>query len=393
MELKRVMSEAHFLAGEDARGVLVVFEPETDLSYEHLLALEECGAAGFVSDYTLDRFEKPDVAPELVYDRKRFAGLVAVSVSPRVGVRLRTWAAKGDPAFRVRIGDDGSLEMLPPPAPVKRDKTNDPEIDGNMIRDALANVGVRKGDLLLVHSSLSACGHIAGGAQTVVEALIDAVGADGHLFFPTFQRSECFLSGEVSKRWDHRPADQSARASGTLKCMGAIPIAFMRLHPEAPRGAHISHSWAGWGKRAAEILSAQKWDEPAFSDNSCPYKVMELGGKVLHFGTSLGRTSFMHCLETHFHVPGASAPAFFQVRLPNGEIVWKPLEMAFYGTRETTRLDEHSRFFREAVAEGLQISEVKLGVGRLRLFDCRRYWEIGAKLIARDPSINIGKVH
>ena len=387
------MSEAHFLAGEDARGVLVVLEPETELSDEHLCALEECGAAGFVSDYTLERFEKPDAAPSLAFNRERFATLLAVSVPPRVGVRLRTWAAKGDPAFRVRIKKDGSLEMLPPPPPVKRDRTNDPEITGEMIRDALAEVGVRKGDSLLVHSSLSACGRIAGGAKTVIDALMATVGEDGHLFFPSFRRSECFLNGEVSKRWDHRPADDSVRGGASVKWVGEIPLAFLRLHPDAPRGVHISHPWTGWGRRAAEILSRQKCDEPAFSDNSCPYQVMEMGGKVLHFGTSLGRTSFMHCLETHFHVPGAGAPAFFQVRLPDGGMEWKPLDGAFCGSRETTVKDEHSRFFREAVAEGLEISEVKLGVGRLRLFDCRRYWEIGAKLIARDPSINIGKAH
>ena len=385
------MSEAHFLAGEDARGVLVVLEPETELSDEHLCAIEECGAAGFVSDYTLERFEKPEIAPELVYDRKRFANLIAISVSPRTGVRLRTWAAKGDPAFRVRIGDDGSLEMLPPPAPSKRDRTNDPEIDGAMICEALECVGVKKGDLLLVHSSLSACGHIEGGAKTVIDALIESVGPDGNLFFPSFRRSECFLNGEVSKRWDHRPADDSVRGGASAKWVGEIPLAFMRLYPDAPRGVHISHPWTGWGKRAAEVLSRQNCDEPAFSDNSCPYLVMEMGGKVLHFGTSLGRTSFMHCLETHFNVPGAAAPALFQVKRPDGEMEWKPIEGAFCGARETTLQDENSRFFREAVAEGLEISEVRLGVGRLRLFDCRQYWEIGAKLIARDPSINIGK--
>ena len=86
MKLMKVMSEARFLAGEDARGVLVVLEPETDLSDRHLGAILDCGAAGFVSDGSAEFFDKPDVAPELVYDRGRFPGLLAFSVPPRFGV-------------------------------------------------------------------------------------------------------------------------------------------------------------------------------------------------------------------------------------------------------------------------------------------------------------------
>ena len=387
MKLLRVLSEAQFLAGEDARGALVMLEPETELTDEHLEAMEECGAAGFVSDFTPARFEKPDEVPGLSYDRIRFAKLMAFAVTPRTGVRFRTFASKG--GFRVRVGDDGALTPVPPPVSVKRDRSKDPDIDKTAILAALAAVGVRKDDALLVHSSLSACGHIVGGAKTIIDALIETVGEDGNLFFPTFQRSECYLNGEISKRWDHRPSDPTARASATIKWVGTLPIEFMRLYPDAPRGTHISHSWTGWGKRAAEVLACQAWDEAPFSDNSAPYKVMEMGGKILHFGSPLGRTSFMHCLETHYDFPGYSAPGFFEVRLPDGTIAWKGLPGTFFGRRETTVLDGDSRLFRAMVAEGLRIGEVKLGAGSLRLMDCRNFWETGSKVMKRDPKINL----
>jgi len=389
MKLMKVMSEARFLAGEDARGVLVVLEPETALTDEHLDALADCGAAGFVSDGSPSFFEKPDVAPELVYDRARFGSLLAFAVSPRFGVRLRTWAAKNDPAFRVRVGEDGALELVVPSAPVKRDKSRDPDIVKDEIVTKLKELGVQTGDTLMVHSSLSACGHIVGGAKTIVEALVEVVGEGGNFFFPTFQRSECFLNGAIGTRWDHRPADASRRDSASVRWVGMLPLEFMRLYPDAPRGAQISHSWTGWGKRAAEMLSRQAWDDPPFNDESLPYQVYLAGGKILHFGSTIARTSFIHSIEDHFKLPGYSAPAFFEYRLPNGEIAWTGLKGCYCGSRIATTENEAAPLYQEAFKEGLKIDKVKLGVGTLMLIDCRNYWDALSKVFAREPSINL----
>ena len=389
MEQLKVLSEAQVLAGEDARGALVMLEPETELTDEHLSAIEDCGAAGFVSDFTPARFERPDEVPELAYDRAKYAKLRAFAVTPRTGVRFRTYASKG--GFRVRIGDDGSLAPVVPPPPAKRDKSKDPEIDKPAILAALAEVGVKKGDTLMVHSSLSACGHIVGGAKTIIEALIEAVGEDGNFFFPSFQRSEVYLNGAISTRWDHRPADVTRRDSESIRWVGTLPIEFMRLYPDAPRGAQISHSWTGWGKRAAEMLSHQAWNDPPFNDNSLPYRVYLAGGKILHFGSTIARTSFIHSLEDHLKLPGYSAPAFFAYRKPDGGIAWTGLTGCFCGSRIATVENEAAPLYQEAFKEGLVISKARLGVGTLMLMDCRNYWDALSAVFRRNPGINLGK--
>ena len=382
------MSEAQFLAGEDARGVLVMLEPETELSAEHLDALLARGVAGFVSDYTAERFEKPDEIPALDYDRARFASLLAIAVSPRQGVRLRTLAGTG--FLKVAVDGRQIVETVMPEPKARRDRSRDPEIGRTAILEALADVGVKKGDTLLVHSSLSACGHIVGGAKTIIEAIIEAIGPDGNFFVPTFQRSECYLNG-INKRWDHRPSDCRDRASEAVRWVGALPLEFMRLYPDAPRGLHISHSWAGWGPRAAEVLSHQAEDEPPFSDNSCPMVVKDMGGRILLFGSPVGHTSFVHCFETHFDLPGLG-PSYYDVRLADGTITWKFVPKGLPGPREFYSKDENARFFREAVARGLEIRRTTLGVGELKLIDCRQFWEIGSALVAEDPRIIIGDV-
>ena len=53
------------------------------------------------------------------------------------------------------------------------------------IKAALEALGVYKGQILMVHTSLSALGFVCGGAQVVIEALTEAVGTEGTLMMPT----------------------------------------------------------------------------------------------------------------------------------------------------------------------------------------------------------------
>ena len=382
----KAMSEAQFLAGEDARGVFVVLEPETPLGPKQLDALAARDALGFISDFTEERFEKPDVIPSLGGAPSGHK-LLAIAVSPRSGVRLRTLAGTG--FLRIRLNGESLAALMPAPIN-KRDRSNDPEIGRVAILAALAAVGVEKGDTLLVHSSLSACGRIVGGAKTIIEAIIESIGPEGNFFVPTFQRSECYLNG-INKRWDHRPSDLRDRASDAVRWVGTLPLEFMRLYPDAPRGVHISHSWAGWGPKAAEVLSRQAEDEPPFSDNSCPMLVKDMGGKILLFGSPIGHMSFVHCFETHFNLSGLG-PSYYDVRLADGTITWKFVPKGLPGPREFYSKDENARFFREAVARGLDIHRAPLGVGELKLIDCRPFWEIGSALVVEDPRIVIGDV-
>ena len=141
------------------------------------------------------------------------------------------------------------------------------------------------------------------------------------------------------------------------------------------------------------MLSLQRWDDPPFGERSLPMQVKKRGGKILHFGSTIARTSFIHCLEDHLKLPGYSAPGFYQVRKPDGEIAWVGLTGCYAGSRISTAENENAPLYREALKEGLQIGKVRLGVGTLMLMDCNNYWESLAKVFARDPAINLGKAY
>ena len=52
------------------------------------------------------------------------------------------------------------------------------------IVNALYSVGLAKDHTVMVHTALSKMGYICGGAQTVIEALIEVVGEDGTIMMP-----------------------------------------------------------------------------------------------------------------------------------------------------------------------------------------------------------------
>ena len=49
----------------------------------------------------------------------------------------------------------------------------------------LREVSLEKGDVVMVHTSLKRIGYVCGGAQTVIEALMEVVGKDGTIMMPT----------------------------------------------------------------------------------------------------------------------------------------------------------------------------------------------------------------
>ena len=68
------------------------------------------------------------------------------------------------------------------------------------ILSALEKVGVRPGQVIMVHTSLGSIGYVCGGAQTMIEALIEAVGKDGTIMMPT--QSWKNLDPETGVHWD-----------------------------------------------------------------------------------------------------------------------------------------------------------------------------------------------
>ena len=63
-------------------------------------------------------------------------------------------------------------------------QTKEPITINSLYQD-LVKLGVNRGDILLVHSSLSSLGWVCGGAQSVITAIMDVLGNEGTLIMPS----------------------------------------------------------------------------------------------------------------------------------------------------------------------------------------------------------------
>ena len=127
------------------------------------------------------------------------------------------------------------------------------------ISAALKEVGVYAGQSLMVHTSLRKIGYVCGGAQTVIEAQIEAVGEFGTIMMPTQSWKnldpEDGVHDEVAvEDWqiirDNWPAyDKQLTPTNT---MGAVAEMF-RSWPGTIRSDHPARSVSAWGRHAAYL--------------------------------------------------------------------------------------------------------------------------------------------
>lgn len=158
------------------------------------------------------------------------------------------------------------------------------------IADGLRSLGVRKGDVLMVHSSLRSMGNVQGGAEAVVGAFRDVIGEEGTLVVPTLT-----FAGDMLTHFEHyenSPFD----ARSTPSTVGKI-TEIVRMLPGAHRSTHPSHSAAAVGPQAEYITRNHHKEDVAFGRLSPYYRVCELGGKILMLGVELTTLTGFHVIE------------------------------------------------------------------------------------------------
>ena len=84
------------------------------------------------------------------------------------------------------------------------------------IASSLRGLGLKQGDIVLLHSSLASIGQVEGGAAAVVEAFLQVLGQDGTLIAPVFEPG----LGLIAEAIDRHP--RAVRSVHPLACVAAI---------------------------------------------------------------------------------------------------------------------------------------------------------------------------
>ena len=125
---------------------------------------------------------------------------------------------------------------------------------------SLESMGLKAGDRVMVHSSLSSMGHVEGGAPTVLQAFLDVLGAAGTLMVPTFTHSGCQYYDPLL----------------TPSLNGAITEAARSL-PGAIRSLHPTHAVTVVGPDAEDLVE-DDLDRGALGRDSALDRLIKKGG-------------------------------------------------------------------------------------------------------------------
>lgn len=264
---------------------------------------------------------------------------------------------------------------------------NTPEFQSKeTLKQQLQNLEIKAGDALMVHSSLKSMGWIAGGAQAVVEALMETITADGTLIMPSQSADNSdpvyWMNPPIPENWhqpfrDHSPA-YDPHLSG-LRGMGKIAECFHR-HPETIRSPHPAHSFTAWGKQAAYWMSEQPIAD-SFGKGSPLGKMMEADVKILLIGTGFDSCTALHYAE-FVQETRTTSPQGAAI-MADGKRIWQ--------TYDCVDMDS-DRFPELAKAYPGEILIGTLGQAEVKLVEMRPLIEFGIHWLQNHPP-NTQKQH
>lgn len=215
------------------------------------------------------------------------------------------------------------------------------------IVQGLTRAGMRAGDTVLVHSSLSRFGYVDGGADAVIDALLETLGPDGTLLMSAITTStqmvvRCIETADAGTALDAPPLD----ILNATTWAGTIPETY-RKRPGVVRSLHPTHSVTAFGARAGEMLAGQL-DVPGPCGLETPFTRLaaEPRGFVLLLGVNHESNTTIHGFEELAQVEYVlyPRPCAIPILAPGGPVeartrVHMPFLQRRLGALETVYID------------------------------------------------------
>lgn len=156
--------------------------------------------------------------------------------------------------------------------------------DYNILRKDLSELGLCKGDSVMMHSSYKSLGGVEGGIETLVSAILSVIGDSGTLLVPTLTYKFVTVDNPV---FDYL---------NTPSCVGAVSE-YVRNMEGSMRSIHPTHSVSAIGRLADYYTAGHENDRTPCGENSPFRKNIESGGKVLMLGCDVAYNTTFHAIE------------------------------------------------------------------------------------------------
>ena len=233
-------------------------------------------------------------------------------------------------------------------------------------------LGVEKGMVLLVHSSLSAMGWVCGGAVAVIIALQEVLGATGTIVMPAHSTD---LSDP--SQWENPPVPESwwQTIRETMpaydpdltptRSMGKIAETF-RKQKDVLRSVHPQSSFCARGPQASYITDNHSLAY-GFGEDSPLSRIYELRGSVLLLGVGHSSNTSMHLAEYRADFPTKRIVQEGAPISQAGSRIWATFEDIDVDASDFDRIGED--FLRSN--EGKVVQRGKVGIANCQLMPQR----------------------
>ena len=176
--------------------------------------------------------------------------------------------------------------------------------ESEIYRQQMSKLGLGKGDVVLVHSSMKAM-QTERTPEEVIGDIQTVIGGEGTLLMPALTYANVTPEAPVFDSGKTEP------------CIGLLPRTFWRM-PGVIRSVNPTHSVCAWGKLAHTLTVGHIMDSTAVGVHS-PFMLLPCyKGKLLFIGDILNACTFMHGIE-EIVKPPYIRPASEKRYMVNGE--------------------------------------------------------------------------
>ncbi len=186
--------------------------------------------------------------------------------------------------------------------PYQSKKTVSQPVTKELLIAGFEKLGLRSGQIIEVHTSLSSFECVIGGAQTIVDALQECVGPNGTIVMPIQNRGNTEPSDWAYPAVQpsvYREVRNAIPASDPLTSdiygMGVVADNF-RHRKGVEISGHPTVSYCAWGRYAKLLCNRQSLHFP-LAEESPAARMYEMKGYVLLIGCDFDTATSMHLAE------------------------------------------------------------------------------------------------
>lgn len=240
------------------------------------------------------------------------------------------------------------------------------------LKSDLENLGITKGDTVLVRADLGAIGKLeTKKREDYINFMLEAVGEEGTIV------GLSFTNGFFIKK------NKNIIFDGTNKSYTGAFANTMLKHPKAIRSSHPTNSYVAIGKNAKYIFENHDENSGAYEPIR---KIVELGGKMILVG----------CVESS---PGFTTTHLAEVDLGlHKRIIFPTLNRAYYKKNDEIKLFKRKdvgscsstfyKFYGHYVKNEL-LQQGYIGNAYSILIDAKKAFELDFKILKNNPKITL----